>query len=184
MAFNINQFRGELSGGGANPTLFQVQIQNPVNPSGNLKVPFMVKTSSLPASSQGVIEVPYFGRKIKLKGDRVYPEWTTTVINDEDFLVRNALEEWMSAMNTPEGNITTLGSANPNLYKSQATVTQFGRKGNILRVYTFDGLFPTEIEPIELGWENNDTIEEFAVTWQYDWWRVSGGVTGLAGTNA
>jgi hypothetical protein len=95
MTFNVNDIRSQLTFGGAKASHFQVQITNPVNGLANLKTPFMVQAANLPESSVGTIEVPYFGRKIKLAGDRTFPEWTVTVINDEDFLIRNAMEEWM-----------------------------------------------------------------------------------------
>lgn len=180
MAFNVNEIKSQLTLGGAKPTLFQVQVQNPVNSTGDLKTPFMVKAAQLPESTLGTIEVPYFGRKIKIAGDRTFAEWTTTVINDEDFLVRNALEEWMAAINTHEGNTRALGSASPLQYKSQAQVVQYSKTGIPLREYTFHGLYPSSLGAIELAWETTDTIEDFAVTWQYDYWTVTGGQTGGA----
>ena len=94
MAFNINEIKSQLVFGGARNSLFQVQITNPANGTGDLKVPFMVKAAQIPAATLGVIEVPYFGRKVRIAGDRTFAEWTVTVINDEDFLIRNAMEEW------------------------------------------------------------------------------------------
>ena len=70
MAFNINEFKSQLTGGGARPTLFQVQILNPVAPEADFKVPFMVRAAGIPGSTLGSYEVPYFGRNIKYAGDR------------------------------------------------------------------------------------------------------------------
>ena len=182
MAFNVNEIKSQLTLGGAKASLFQVQIQNPVNATGDLKTPFMVKAAQLPGSTLGMIEVPYFGRKVKIAGDRTFEEWTVTVINDEDFLIRNAMEEWMASINSHEGNIRNLANASPLQYKSQAQITQFSKTGAPLREYSFIGLFPTNIAPIEMSWESVDAIEEFTVTFQYDYWTVSGGVTGGAAT--
>ena len=179
MALNINEFKSQLVLGGARPTLFQVQIQNPVNAAGDIKVPFMVKAAQLPASTLGVVEVPYFGRKLKQPGDRTYEPWTVTLINDEDFLIRNAIEQWSHAINSAEGNIRDLQTALQ--FSSQAQVTQFSKSGVPIREYTFRDIWPSEISAIELGWENNDTIEEFQVTFQMNSWDVTGGVTGNAG---
>ncbi len=184
MAFNINDLRSQLTFGGAKSTLFQVQITNPVNGIADIKVPFMIKAAQLPGSTLGQVEVPYFGRKIKIAGDRTFEPWTVTVINDEDFLIRNAMESWMSAINSHQGNVTALGSASPLQYKTQAQITQFSKTGVPLRIYNFNGLFPTEVSAIDMSWEDTDRIEEFSVTFQYDWWEVSGGITGDAGTRA
>jgi len=179
MAFNVNEIRAQLTYEGARPTLFQVQITNPINTAADLKVPFMVQASSLPATTIGQIEVPYMGRKIKVAGDRTYAEWSVTVINDEDFLIRNAMEGWVSAINTPEGNTQTVL---PGQYKSQGQVTQFGKDGTPLRIYNFNGIFPTNIAEIAVDWNTTDTIEQFDVTFQYDYWTVRGGSTGDGGT--
>ena len=181
MAFDINEIRSQLTLGGARNSLFQVVIQNPVNGVADIKVPFMVKAAQIPASTLGLIEVPYFGRKIKLAGDRSFGDWTVTVINDEDFLVRNAMEQWSNYIQSFQTNLRIFGSASPSAYKAQAQVTQFSKTGVPIRTYTFNGIYPSEIAPIELDWNSTDTIEEFTVTFQYDWWEVSGGVTGNAG---
>jgi len=182
MAFNIQDIRSQLVGGGARASLFQVQITNPANGAGDIKVPFMVKAAQIPASSLGQIEVPYFGRKIKIAGDRTFAEWTVTVINDEDFLIRNAMEQWMNSINSHAGNIREFGSASPLLYKSNAQITQFSKTGVPIREYTFNGMFPTEVSTIEMAWETTDAIEEFTVTFQYDFWEVTGGRTGTSTT--
>lgn len=183
MAFNINNFRSNFAGGGLRPTLFEVNITTPIDALANVQMPFRVKAANLPSGNLGTIEVPYFGRKIKVAGDRTFDPWTVTVIDDEDNLIRNALESWMSMINTHQGNLTTTQSASPMSYKSQAQVTHFGKTGNVLRVYNFDGIHPTQIAETTLGWDSNDTLEEFTVTFNYDWWDVVGGMTGDGGTN-
>ena len=183
MAFNINDLRSQLTFGGARNANFQVIIQNPVNAASDLKVPFMVKAASLPGSTIGEIQVPYFGRKIKQAGDRTFDNWQVTVINDEDFLVRNAMEAWSNAINSHTGNTTSFATGAPLLYKTQAQVIQYSKTGTIIREYTFHGLFPVQITPIEVSWEATDQIEQFDVMFAYDYWDVSGGITGNAGTN-
>lgn len=180
--FNINEMRSQLTFGGAKASLFQVQIQNPVNGIADIKVPFMVQAAQIPESTLGTTEVGYFGRKIKIAGDRTFAEWTVTVINDEDFLIRNAMEEWMNSINSHEENIRLFNTASPSQYKTQAQITQYMKTGVAARVYNFNGLFPTNIGNIQMDWNTTDDIERFDVTFQYDWWNVSGGVTGNAGT--
>lgn len=180
MAFNINEIRAQLTFGGARPSLFQVIISNPINPVADFKLPFLCKTAQLPSSELGLIEVPYFGRKLKMAGDRVFAPWTVTIINDEDFAVRNAMENWNNHINLYQTNTTALGSGAPGLYKSQATVTQFGKAGEILRIYQFNGIFPQVVSAIDLAWADTDVIEEFQVQFQYDTFQVDGN-TGNAG---
>lgn len=180
MAFSINDMRANLEYGGARPSHFQVIITNPFAPVADIKTPFMVQATSIPSYNMGKIEVPYFGRKIPVPGDRTWEDWTTMVMNDEDFLIRDALEQWSNAMNAFRRNIAQNG-ASPNNYKSTAIVTQYGKGGNELRVYQINGIFPTIIAPIELDWNTTDTIETFQVTWAFDDVEVVGGTTGTAG---
>lgn len=176
MAFNINDIRSQLTYGGARQNLFQVNIQNLGNGSADFKVPFMVQAAQLPASTITPINVPYFGRQLKLAGDRTFEPWTVNIINDEDFLIRNAMEEWSNKINRLQRNIREI-----NKYKSQAQVTQFGKDGTKLRIYEFNGIFPTSISAIDLGWDQDNAYETFQVTFEYDYWTVTGGVTGNAG---
>ena len=179
MAFNINEIKSQLTFGGAKASLFSVAITNPINEAANAITPFMVQAAQIPPSTLGVIEVPYFGRKVKVAGDRTFGEWNVTVINDEDFLIRNAMEAWMASINSHEGNVTA-----GNDYKNQAQITQYAKTGSPLRTYNFNGLFPTNIGDITMDWNTTDEIETFEVTFAYDWWNVSGGSTGDGGTNA
>lgn len=180
MAFNIQEIRSQLVGGGARPSHFRVQITNPVNPFADFKIPFMCRAASIPASTITSIPVPYFGRNVKIAGEREFAPWTVTIINDEDFGVRNAMEEWMNSINTHVSNLR-LNGASDLTYKADAIVTQYGKTGNILRKYKMQGLYPTNIGEITLDWGTTGQIEEFQVTFDYDWWTIApGGITGSA----
>lgn len=182
MAFNINEIKANLVGGGARPSLFSVQFANPANGIADVKIPFLVRAASIPEVRLGNIRVPYFGRFVNLAGDRPPPEpWTVTVINDEDFLIRNAMEQWSNQINSFEGNVRTFPGPSPLLYQTDATVTQYSKTGDIIRQYTMSNAYPGEVSPIDLGWEETDRIQEFRVSFIYDSWSVSGGSTGDAG---
>lgn len=174
MSFSINEFKAQLTGGGARNSLFEVQITNPITNVADFKVPFMIKAASIPDFTTGMYEVPYFGRKVKFGGDRIFQDWAVTVINDEDFAVRNAMETWSNAINSSISNSRAL----PIDYKAQAQIVQFGKDRTPLREYTFEGLFPVQISQIDVAWEAENQIEEFQVVFAYDLWRISGGVTG------
>ena len=180
MAFKVNEFSGALNGGGARSSLFQVNITNPANGVADSIVPFMTKGAQVPAATLGTIEVPYFGRQVKVAGNRTYAEWAPTIINDEDMSIRNAMEQWNHSINSVQGNLRATGGSSPALYKATAQVTQFSKTGEILRIYDFVGLYPSEVGTIDLAWDA-ETIQEYTVTFQYDYWQISGGTTGNAG---
>jgi len=174
MVFNINEMKSQLVGGGAKPTLFQVVITNPINSNADFKVPFMVHATTLPPSQLGFFEVPYMGRKIQLAGDRTFSEWSVSVFNDEDFSIRNSIENWMNTINSHTGNLRLTATSSPAEYKSQATVTQYSKTGVPIREYKFEGLFPTLLSDIQMDWNSTDSIETYTVTWKYDLWTVDG----------
>ena len=163
--FNVNDFKSRLIGEGARNTLFDVNISWSGGSLPDLH--FLCKAASLPASTIGMIEVPYFGRKIKVAGDRTFPDWTTTIINLEDFAIRESLVGWMSGINSHVGNIRDDAGA----YKDAvATITQYDKEGTVRKTYTMVNIWPAEVAAIDVDWNNTDTIEDFTVTWHYDWW--------------
>lgn len=178
MPFNIGQFRSGMVGDGARPNLFEVTMQFPgfaVPGAASTKLTFTCKTAQLPGSTVNPVVVQYFGRELKFAGNRTFPDWTITIINDEDFIVRNAFERWMNGLNSHRGNLRSPVAMSPGDYTSDAQVTQFAKTGQapfpFLKRYNFIGCFPTDITPIDLDWGSNDTIEEFSVTLAYQWWE-------------
>ena len=176
MPFSITQFKGQLTGDGARPNLFEVQVPFVAGNDATQKMTFMCKGAQIPGEDIGLVEVPYFGRNIKLAGNRTFAEWTTTVINDENFAVWDGLVGWMNLINGHEENLQGLPST-PNGYQVNASVRQYGKTGDLLKNVEFVNLWPSSIPAIELGWDTNDAIEEFAVTWQYDYWQAIDNLT-------
>lgn len=180
MAFNVSVFRSSLINDGARASLFEVIIPFPTGIFGvvgagvnnvTADLSFKCRAASLPGDSISSISIPYFGREIKVAGTRSFPTWSITVINDETFNVRNNLEVWMSAMNQHVSNLRAPTFNPPLAYQSDATVIQYGKSGQPIKSYKMVGCFPTEITPIELDWANSDNIEEFGVSWEYQWWE-------------
>lgn len=193
----ITAFKSKLAGGGARPNLFEVEIPSfPVAAGQNVwrtgdnqeadTFKFLCKTAQLPASNIAEIAVPFRGRTLKVAGDRTFDTWTVSVINDENFLLRNAFEAWMQGISKNSNNT---GATDPGSYMTYALVHQLGRgadKGiqstsnsdsangsaiTPLKTYTFYDIFPTEVSAIELSYDNSDVIEEFSVTFQVQYWE-------------
>jgi hypothetical protein len=174
MAFSVNQFRSQLVGDGARPNLFQISMPFPLFSSpenAQEKLTFMCKTAQLPGATLGVVPVQYFGRELKFVGNRTFVDWTITVINDEDFMIRNAFERWMAGINSHALNIRNPSALSPSGYTVDGIVEQYGKGGDVIKKYKFIGLFPTDLTPIDVDWGSNDTIEEFSVTLSYQWWE-------------
>jgi hypothetical protein len=176
MPFNLNDFRSQLALDGARPNLFEVEMNLPIlAQQGNSlnKMKFMIKSAQLPGSTVGTVPVFYFGRELKFAGNRTFPDWTVTIINDEDFSIRNSFERWMSLINSHAGNERSQSTYTPADYTTNMSVHQYS-KNNVngkIKSYKFVGAFPTDISPIDLDWGSNDAIEEFTVTFSYQWWE-------------
>ena len=193
----ITNFKSALKGGGARPNLFEVNMNWPGGKNmgswGNdveEEFQFLCKAATLPASNIAPIEVPFRGRTLKVAGDRTFDVWTITVINDENFRIRSKFEQWMNGIS----KLTDAsGATSPGSYMASAVVNQLGRgtKKNTdestssagdasggsddkkpLRTYYFSDIFPTEISEIALSYDTTDTIEEFTVTFQVQYWTV------------
>ena len=193
MALKFNErtivdFRSKLTGGGARSNLFEVSIEYPTNmgldtSSDGAKATgeFLIKAAEIPASNLGNIPVPFRGRVLPVAGDRTFDPWTVTVINDEFFTVRDAMEKWSNFINDIQ---TSQGEVNPENYQTSATVKQLSRNGgnnpgdiDVLREYRFEGIYPYVGSSIPLDYGATDQIEEFQVTFNYLFYSVTGGLT-------
>jgi len=182
MTLNISDLKSGLTFGGARSSLFQVFFANPVNGAGDQKVPLLCRAAAIPESTIGVIQVPFMGRKIPEAGDRPpFQNWTVTVINDEDFLIRNAMESWHNKILGMESNVRGFASDAPALYKVDARIVQYDRQGKSIREYTMQDAWPNQISSIRLDWNAVDTIQEFNMSFAFTNWSVSGGSTGSPG---
>ena len=178
----ITDFKSKLTGGGARPNLFEVELAFPeeisIDNDVKDKSRFLVKAAALPASNITPIDVNFRGRILKIAGDRTFDTWTITVINDTDFAIRSAFEKWMNQINKLSD---ATGAQNPADYQEDAFVHQLDRDGSTLRTYKFFDLFPTNISQVDLNYETIDTLEEFTVEMQVLYWESIKGVGANAG---
>lgn len=183
MAFALNEFRNTLQHGGARPSQFDMDIVWPAGIAAGLprqQFPFLCTISQIPGSTIGQAVVGYFGRELYYAGDRKFEPLTITVINDEDYLIRHALEEWMKqitahSFTTSEftGSIASSRGVG-NSYATRAMVRQLSRNENGTgpqQRYIFEGLFPVQLGEIELNWETYDQIEKYTCQFRYQWWE-------------
>lgn len=186
MAFTVQDFRSQLQYDGARPNLFQCRMDFPTVSENNIdnlnsarNFTFMARAAQLPGSTVNSVSQFYFGRELKFAGNRQFPEWTVTIINDEDFILRDKFEQWMNGINSHVGNLRDPNFINTSGYQADGYVSQFAKTGGLpIKEYKFVGMFPIDISPIELDWGSNDTIEEYAVTFAYQWWEWNAGKNG------
>ena len=165
----VNDFKARLLGGGARANLFKATINFPGYAGGDVDMTsFMCKGAALPASTINPIVVPFRGRQLKVAGDRQFGPWTVTIINDVTSSVRGAFERWMNGINTHELNT---GLSAPIAYQADLKIEQLDRSGLTTKTYDLRGAFPTEISEIAVSYDSENTIEEFTVTFEYQYWE-------------
>lgn len=182
MSFKVTDLKENMNLGGARPTLFEVQLTLPNIVNGSVdggamrKLTFSCRSTELPSSNLGTIGLPYFGRVINQPGDRTFAPWNIRVINDEDFVIRDAFENWHNIINARRRNVRQTPTSNPSHIKASGLVKQFGRtgEGDLIRTYIFQGAWPSQVSGINLDWGAIDQVEEFDVTLVYDWHDVQG----------
>ena len=158
MATSIHDFSSRFRGG-VRANLFNCRISTP-NRGQLADFEFHCKGTSMPASTVGNIDVPYRGRQLKVPGDRTFADWTVTVFNDKGMYIRGVFEEWMAKLQDHWENKQDMGMSP----YGKASVTQLRRDGGSERTYNITSLYPTEVAAIDVAWDSNDAVEEYAVT--------------------
>ena len=157
------------------------------------KSTFLVKASTLPGSNIGMIDVPFRGRRLKVSGDRTFNDWQTTIFNDSDYRMRDAIEKWAEVIqyhNFAIGHNQIDSGINNSIFGEEESgymgtgfVRQLDRQGRQLKIYKFSGIWPQVIDDINLDFGINDTIEEYGVTWAVQYWHANNEQNGPQNTN-
>lgn len=185
MSLRVQEFRAQMNFDGARPNLFKCQLTYPLELGGGgqgaaqQQFTFMARASQIPGDTVGVVTQPFLGRELKFAGNRTFTEWTVTVVNDEDYKTRDAFEKWMSGINSHVGNLR-----NPRFmkgdggYQSDGYITALSKGDGAIKSYKFIGIFPIDLSPMEMDFGANDTIQEYSVTFAYQWWEWYDGTNG------
>lgn len=173
---NISDFKSQLLGGGARSNQFRAYLHFPsyvsIGALEGARSQFLCKAASLPASNIANVEVQYRGRPVNFAGERTFQPWTVTILNDTSFGLRNAFETWQSGI---QRYAATEGKTNPSDYQVELEIQQLDRNGATLKTYKFSDAYPTNIGEIQLSFDNVNTIEEFTVEFQYNYFTSNTG---------
>ena len=163
----IDQFKAQLIGGGARANQFRVILNTPSGIATGLiaaNAQFMIRSAALPGQTITEIPIQFRGRQLYLAGDREFETWTTTVLNDTDFAIRNGIERWMNGINDLQ---TNTGVSNVTEYTADMVVQQLDRDNRVLKQYTLTSCFPQAISAIDLNMDTVNEVETFEITWRY-----------------
>jgi hypothetical protein len=172
MSFNALEFRSKLKYGGLRPNLFQVALNIPDSASASEEVAFMAEASNTPAFVTGYADTYYFGRRVSWPADREWTDWTITIIQDETFNIRNALEAWQDRCSRSNWGTNHMEQARGLNLFSDASIKEYGKEGDVLREVKMFNAFPIMIGPLEHSWSSNNQISRFTVDFRYDYCEV------------
>ena len=164
----LSNFKGALEFGGARPSLFEMTVSTPSTIGNNFDdMKTHCNVSAIPPLTVTPIERQYFGRTVKIPGDMVFGDLNTTIINSENFSIRNDIDDWMNAMNTHVANV---GFSNNNDWAGSLTLTQYSKDGESLMTWTFVDCWPQTVAEIALSYDTASDIEQYDVTWAYNYY--------------
>ena len=171
---DISKFKGLLGAGGARPNQFRVLLNWPgyVTSVPDREYALLVTGAALPASTVNPTLVQYRGREVKLAGERIFDPFTITIVNDTEFSLRRPFEAWMDGMNNLTDNT---GYITPRDYQTDMTVEHLDRNDGVLQTYKLASAFPINMSEIALQYGQNDVVEEFTVTFQYQHYTTFAG---------
>jgi len=170
MSVSIDTIVSEFKKSGvAKPNFYKIEIFDYAKVATQ-DITFYAKATTTPTFSIKEMQVPYMGRMLKLPlTSRLYEDWTVTFIADENYYNRKFFEKWHSAINDHLDNSLNvpletyiLSNIRVLLLNPYSTLSA-GIHGFIL-----EKVFPKEIGPINLGYDQNNTVSEFTVTFAYN----------------
>ena len=165
----VDDFKSKLTGGGARANLFKATVNFPSYVNADIELTsFLCKGASLPSSTIAPIEIPFRGRKLQMAGDRSFEPLSLTIINDANFTVRNSFEQWANGINNFSENT---GLANMNDYIADVVVEQLNKAGEVVKSYDFRGCWPSSVSQIDVSYDSENTVEEFTVELQVQYWE-------------
>ncbi len=175
MVASVHDFIANFRGGGARPNRYQVVLTFPPGVSGSLaaatKMGFTCKASSIPESTLGQISLFYMGRPIKVPGDKEFSDWNVTCYVDQDWIGRGVFEEWHNKILGFDSNVASDGFQDPVMCFARATVMLLDRYDRVTRTYDVEGIWPTNVGEVTLGYDQNDQVMEQQVTFAINGWN-------------
>ena len=174
--FTIDAFKSGISKAGLEPARsslfkFSLAVTESAISTALGDIEYLCRATSLPGLTITPIERQYLGRTVKIPGDMTFAELAVTLVNDTGYGLRNAFEVWMAGINSHEENKRHLGTAFGS-ETAELALSVMDPTGTVQQTYTFANAWPTTIDPIELSWDTASDIEEFGVTFAYQYYTI------------
>ena len=167
----LSNLKGALTYGGARPSLFEITVSKPTGVTGSFdSMATHCNVSAIPPLTVTPIERQYFGRTVKIPGDMVFGDLSTTILNSQDFSLKKVIEDWMDNINSTGSN---KGFSDSTSGVGTVILTQYAKEGSSLLKWTFVDCWPQTISEIALSYDTASDIEQFDVTWSYNYYTFA-----------
>lgn len=190
MTFNINEFKSTINryGGNARTSLFEVTISGvPVSTGiiseGDLR--FFCQSVSVPGINLDTVlhKASGFGFPESIPMS-VQPDTLNTVFMlDSNHRVITFFHRWISSVMNIGGIRSDTSTGLPlhqieykNRYTASSLLVRHYSTHDPFRAYEYryEGVYPTQVSPIELAWANKDTIATATINFSYSKMIYSG----------
>ena len=175
--FSISKFRAQI-GSVARPNLWTAQLNIA---SSDVTAPpesfsFRCEKAEIPGRTVATIDDTGSGPALKIPYEINYNDIELTIICGTDMAERKYFENWIDKIVYPARGGDNSGLL--NYYSSYArgnslNLVQLGDDGSILIAYVLHDIYPIQISPMNLSWEENNTYQRFNVTINYRYHRFA-----------
>ena len=174
--FNLEGFKSNF-GDGARGNLFYYIPNFPDGVTAKdittEKSKFLVKATSLPATTLEEVTVNWQGYDFKYAGKHTFSDFAVTFNVDIKAGIRMTFENWVNLAHNPETNIY----GEFKTYMKNQTLQLLGFNGNVIMEYTLFDAWPKEIAAVTLDYSATD-IATFDVTFTYSYHTIKQSGTG------
>lgn len=157
-------------GAGVRSNLFRIVINKPpaIAIPDQDKLSLLVRSGQIPGTSLTPIEVPFRGARLKVPGDRTFDPWTATIYNDQGMVYRTFFESWNNGL---KGFVSNVATEDPSDYYCQIDIYQLNQQGEeIGAAWSLIDAWPGDLTAIDLSSDNENSISDFSVTFQFQYW--------------
>lgn len=180
MAFTISEFRSAFPKGIARPNLWDASLSVVNSSIGNSTqyFKFRCEKAEIPGRTIATLDDVGSGPPLKFPYDVNYNDMEITIICGNDMEERKYFEKWIDYIVRPGTN--SRGS-NPGLVRYYSNFA----RGNTLKLrqideqssttieYTLKDVYPIQVGPMNLSWEEVNTYQRFNVTLNYRYYEYN-----------
>lgn len=172
-ANSLDEFKSNFHGGTRRN---RFEINGVITGGSSALTTYHAYAFSLPQIGIGEIPVDYRGRRLYIPGDRDYPQWTLTILDDAagaGSQIYHGFQEWQRQINDHVENVSDLNAA---AGRTQWTVKQLDYNGNdVLKTFVLKGCWPVSVGAINLSAGSRDELVTFDVTVRFDYLEYTAG---------